>query len=763
MKNFRLKNLLVYLQGVLILELFSVYPNTIFAKGINKNDLKEFNFSSERSKFTKIQKKIDISIGFPLLKNEVLNDIKANGEKLFNLFAFEQNDVAERYFVEIDSDKQYKDKDVFVAEGNAIIYLSDATIKGDLVKYDLKKKILTVVGNVIFKKGQQYFEASKLSYNLKEDTGYIDNIYGLLDSSSFINDFKLEITKNNGKLIEEKNQVSQLKVSKNVSTDLENEFVEDKSINIRSVNLKNSVLSRVRYKSDKLIYNSKTLKAKKIFFTNDIFNEPQVVFVSKNFSASIVDNRLQLLSRNSSVILDKKLRIPYGRQSILEGVEDSFVEFGFGADFKDKDGYYLFRKLYPRKLFKDYSFQLTPYFLVQRALKGSTNSFTAEDSYILSEKVNRDIKFSDYFALDFDVKGKENNWDVESNIQLNSLNTERLGESIRTKLTLAKRINLNKTNTIESYTKSGSALNTDEEIMINLKNDKDLDDFIVFEEKEEPTSMYRDQLESNSMKIYSDKRKKLFTNFLDFKFYNIFREKIKKDFATEEIYFASGFNISNKRKWEINDKITNLSLTYDIGHFKSESKVKGEFNELFRNTFAAQYNKKFPLWKKSNLHKTIDRSYKFTPKIIEQSLYWSFGFQPEVFFYSDSSSQNALIFSTGPILTLGDFKNNFLDYTKVGANYNYVLRGGESPFRFDNIDKDPRINFNFEQQIYGPLLFSFDTTLNLNNGSYTNQNYALDFKRRAYLIGAYYNSSDQTVGIRFNIFNFDYAGMSPKF
>ena len=457
------------------------------------------------------------------------------------------------------------------------------------------------------------------------------------------------------------------------------------------------------------------------------------------------------------------LKIPIGRKSILEGGEESFIEYGFGADFKDKDGYFLFRKMYPRKLFKDYSFQLTPYLLFQRALRGSTNSYTGKDSSIFSEKVNRDITFSDYFALDLDIKGKKNDWDVESNLQLNSLNTERLGESIRTNLTLSKRINLNKTNKSESYIKSDSSLNKDGLTEINFKNDKDLDNFVDIEETEETNSIYGEQIQFNSMKRYSENSKKLVTNFLDFEFYNIFREEIKKDFATEEIYLGSGLNISNKRAWKINDKISNLFLIYDIGYFLSESKDKGEFNELFRNTFIAKYNYKFPLWKKPNLDKAIDKSYKFTPKVIEQSLYWSAGFQPEIYVYSDSSTQSALKFSTGPALTLGSFKKEFLDYTKVSANYKYVLKGGESPFLFDNVDNDPRIKFNFEQQIYGPLLFSFETTLNLNSGSYTNENYILDFKRRAYSLGAYYNSSDESVGIRFNIFNFDYAGISPKF
>ena len=163
-------------------------------------------------------------------------------------------------------------------------------------------------------------------------------------------------------------------------------------------------------------------------------------FLVKNSSAEIVDDKLRLLSRNSWIILDNKLNIPIGRHSLLDG--DSFISLGFGADYKDKDGYYLSRRFYPGKLFKNFSFQYTPYFLIQRALKGSTNSFTAKNSPVFSEKVESDIDFSDYFAVDFNIKGKIQDWNIESNIQLNSLNTERLGDSLRSKLVISKRINL---------------------------------------------------------------------------------------------------------------------------------------------------------------------------------------------------------------------------------------------------------------------------------------------------------------------------------
>ena len=727
MKNLKLKNLLIFFSGIILFEFCFYSPNKLFAKNINKIKLKQTNRNYDQLVSKNENHVFGISSAFDLSKSEVVKDLLINGDKLLNLLAFEQNesDLIKKYFVDINSDIQYREKEVFHAEGNAIIYLSNATLKGDLIKYDLEKKLLTVLGNVIFKKGEQYFEASKLYFDLKQDNGYIENIYGVIDNQTFLNDFILKKDNNYIEPIEQndKNQVSQPRY------------------------LKNSKMGRLRYKADKLTYNSGILKSKKIFLTNDIYNDPQLIFLSENFSAEIVEDNLKLLSRNSWIILDKKLKIPIGRRTLFDG-GDSFTEsWEFGADYKDKDGYFFSRGLYPRKLFKDYSFQLKPYFLIQRAIKGSTNSFTASNSSIFSKKVSSDIKFSDYFALDLDVKGKKNNWDVESKIQLNSLNTERLSESLRTKLVLKKRINLN------SKTK-------DEKDLIF---DEDITNFNSFDESSNSSSSLGEEIKYSTQGNYPEKDKKVYNNFLDFSFYNIFREQIIKDFATEDIYFATGFNLSNKKAWSKDDKKSNLNLVYDVGHFKSKSNSAEDFKDLLRNTFVAEYKYQFPLWKKKSLDKTINNSYNYSPEVIFQSLNWSTGLQSGIFAYSDGSNQSFLKLNTGPVLTLGSLKEKLIDYTKFTANFTYVLKGGESPFSFDNLNKDPRINFNLQQQIYGPLLISFDTILNLNSGTYSNFKYGLDFKRRAYSIGAFYNSSNESLGLRFNIFNFDYSGFNNKF
>ena len=194
----------------------------------------------------------------------------------------------------------------------------------------------------------------------------------------------------------------------------------------------------------------------------------------------------------------------------------------------------------------------------------------------------------------------------------------------------------------------------------DYSNDNKSKDFIAFEDNSD-SLLFKKNVEFKSNDDLDLKQKEgVKSNFLDFQFYNIFREKVEKDFITEEIYLASGFNVANKKSWLINNKESNLSLIFDTGHFKSKSRNHNKFSELFRNTFVAQYNFKFPIWKKSNLDKNIDESYKFTPSVISQSIVWSTGIQPGLFLYSDGSSQSALKLNTGPIFTIGSFKRKFL-------------------------------------------------------------------------------------------------------
>ena len=86
----------------------------------------------------------------------------------------------------------------------------------------------------------------------------------------------------------------------------------------------------------------------------------------------------------------------------------------------------------------------------------------------------------------------------------------------------------------------------------------------------------------------------------------------------------------------------------------------------------------------------------------------------------------------------------------------------------DNSNERTRLKFGLKQQLIGPLLFSYESFLNLdyedsNYGEFSKPKFGLDLKRRAYSIGAFYDSSAQALGIEFNISNFNYDGSSSKF
>lgn len=747
-------NLLIFLQGLIIIDCFPLYLNGLNAsqnslkKTLKTNNLNVVSLSlNDYEKFSKFSYK-------NYQKDAVVTDLKNNIKKFNHLLALQENN--EDLFIDIESDSQYNKDEIFYAEGNAIIYFSDSILKGDLIIYDKENKILKVQGNVDFYKGNQKFKATFLYYDIKNDEGYVDNIYGSLDSKSFGKDFKLKLSNQVKKSLNNvEKDIEDLKYMNTATIGLVNDFEEDRRFNITSLDLNIPEITKWRFKAKKITFNSKQLQSKKIFFTNDPFNKPQFIFQSKNFIVEIIKDKLKLLSKNSWIILDNKVRLPVGRRSIYD--KDPLTKWGVGADYESKDGYYIFRGSDSSNIFGDFDLKLQPYFLIQRYLKGKTDSFREPNSSAFSKKIkDQKTDFLDYFALDANLKGTLNNWFLDSKANFNTLNTKRIDEALRTRITLKKRINL-----LENNENNDKLVSNEKEKVVGVDN---FNSFIVFDNKNKSILNSEEEVSLEKNKEFSDNfEEKIFNNFLDLQIYNVFREKVTKDFGTEEIHFATGFTAANTKSWSIGGKDSNFSLIYDVGHYKAKSRTASEFLDLYRNVFVAEYDYKFPIWKKKDLDKTINAGYRFTPEVYRPSIEWASSIQSGLFVYSDGSSQSGAKFNTGPVINLGMLKKNFLDYTVFRSSISYALKSGDSPYDFDNINKDPRVNFNFSQQIFGPLVFNYETILNLNNGEYSDPNYSLDLKRRAYAIGLVYNSGEESVGIRFNIFNFDYSGLSPKF
>jgi len=682
---------------------YSIEKKTLKFKTLENSHLDEFEVNSMLS-FN--------------LENNLKEDIIKYGNKIIYLLTLEKNSNvnlknARNFDIDIESDIQYEKNGNYYAEGEVIVSFSNFLIKGDKLIYDKINKTININGNVIFLKGNQYFEATKVFYNLKLNEGYIDNIYGIIDAKTLINDFEF-------KDVKKISNVNQFKKADNLRYESDADLVkidnseEQERFQVSEFDFDIFSITKWRYKSDQLILQNDVIKSKKILLTNDPINKPQFIFESKNFTGKIEDKKIKIVSKNNRIILDNKFIFPIGQRTIFEEEEKS--SWNIGSDFKEKDGFYISRNFKNVKINDYFKFKYEPYLLFQRSLKGSTKSFTKHDESILSEKVKDNIDLSDMFALDTELEGNFDSLNLNWQTKLNSFNPQRLSQSFRTKFYLTKSYDLNVKNNI------------------NIK------------------------------KIDKNNEKENFENYIDFKISSAFREKISRGYSGEsEIYFGNSFNIKNRKLWSNNDNFNYLNLIYDLGKFKAEAKEGKSFNNLYRNVFAIQLGNKYPLFKIISEDKNIDSRYRYSPLIIYPGVNWSTNIQSGIFLYSNGESQEAISLSSGPEINLGLFKKDFLDYTFINLRGIYVLKNGDSPFKFDDINKDFTINLELKQQLIGPLVFSYGNSYNVEEGKFNLPKYGLDISRRAYSMGLYYDSLNQIGGFKFNIFNFDYSKFTPKF
>ena len=87
-------------------------------------------------------------------------------QNLFIFFQYFENFLAnlqaDDTSINIISDIQSQGENEFKAEGNVIIDFDGKQLKSDKFIYDKQSEIITLTGNILFKKGYQYFEATKI-------------------------------------------------------------------------------------------------------------------------------------------------------------------------------------------------------------------------------------------------------------------------------------------------------------------------------------------------------------------------------------------------------------------------------------------------------------------------------------------------------------------------------------------------------------------------------------------------------------------------
>ena len=451
--------------------------------------------------------------------------------------------------------------------------------------------------------------------------------------------------------------------------------------------------------TDKITIDGKKWKSKNAIFSNDLLELEQVKLKINSLEVITEEEKLRFNSSLNYLIFEEKVSIPFwlGDRTLTKSSDGEFFNvynrWNIGYDNLDKDGYFIGRKFDPIDISDDFVLDLEPQFLLQRSIKGYTRSFVQKDESITSEKVKRDASFEDYFALKSQIKGPINNWDLAIEKSLNSLDFDKFSHAFRLKTKLSKEINF-----------------------LNSKWDKS--------------------------------------------FYGVYRERFWNGSLGEaEIYSGYGSKLQKENTWVDNGIKKTEFLSLGLANITAEAlNTKNLVTNLKGNLFYA-LDQKIPISIEEPKSKSIDISYKYISEPITKGLSINTRLEASYSFYENGDHQEHLGIGIGPELILGNFKNKTFDYTRISLLPFYKFDSGDSVFKFDQNYEDFTLNISYDQQLYGPIILKSFGILNLTNdsndyGEFIDSKISLNWKKRSYEFGIFYQPHNQAGGISFSLYGF---------
>jgi len=321
----------------------------------------------------------------------------------------------------IQSDKQSEINDTIYAEGDVSVSYKGKLLKADTLIYDKLSKKISAKGNIVLLFGDQFFKVEQLEYSFISKKGYLLDVEGFINTSTFMDDLSSNFS------LPDSNKIKNLLKFKkkevlNTPNKVENWF----------------------FSTDKISIDGQKWESKKALFSNDLLELKQVKLAINSLAVTSEEEKLRFKSSLNYLILEEKVSIPFwlGNRTLTKSGEDFEFEnrWNLGYENLDKDGYFIGRKFNSIDISDDFVLDLEPQFLIQRSLKGYTKSFVKKDESITSERVKRNTSFEDYFALKSQIKGTINNWNLEIDKNLNSLDFDKFSDAFRFKTELSKEI-----------------------------------------------------------------------------------------------------------------------------------------------------------------------------------------------------------------------------------------------------------------------------------------------------------------------------------
>ncbi len=601
-------------------------------------------------------------------KNSLVNLLKKNFDSFFVAKAEKQQELI------IQSDKQSEINNVIYAEGNVSVSFKGKLLRADNLIYDKSNKKINARGNIVLILGDQLFKVSQLEYSFLSEKGFLLDVKGSINTNNLIDDLSSNFS------LLDSNKIENLL-----------EFKKKEVLNTPGK------IENWLFFTDKISIDGQKWESKKAVFSNDLLESKQVKLAINSLTVISEAEKLRFKSSINYLIFEEKVVIPFWLGDRTLTKSDEFLDFAnrwnFGYENLDKDGYFISRKFNSLDITDDFVLDLEPQFLIQRSLKGYTNSFVKKNESITSDRVKRNTSFADYFALKSQIKGPIKNWDLEIDKNLNSLDFDKLQDAFRFKTELSKEIDL-------------------------------------------------------------------FNSKWENSFYGIYRERVWNGSLGEaEIYSGYGSKLQKQNTWIVDGIKKSEFLTFGLANITAEALNTKKLLTNLKGSLFYSLDQKFPISFEGPKKKSIDISYKYIPKPITKGLSINTRVEALYSFYENGNHQEYLGLGIGPELIFGNFQNKTFDYTRISLLPFYKFSNGESVFKFDQNNEDLTLEISFDQQLYGPILLKSFGILNLTNdsndyGEFIDSKISLNWKKRSYEFGIFYQPHNQAGGIAFSLYGF---------
>jgi hypothetical protein len=474
-------------------------------------------------------------------------------------------------------------------------------------------------------------------------------------------------------------------------------------------------VNRLRFQASNLKIRGNRWTAREVAFTNDPLTPAQSWTIGYEVEALLEDEGItRIQARRTRILLSNRVALPGINQAVIG---DEALQLTLDTDKRDRDGIYLGYNLPTLRIGEGGKLNIQPQFMLQRAIQGRTDSYTAPGKSLAGPAVNQPLQGADLFGLTAVLNLPIDRFRLQADTSLSTLSPDNLAAGTRSSVRLRTPLGL------AGHSQSEGQL----------------------------FGTYRDRVYNGSLGlqtvVYS------YGGQLDGNL------RFNPDPADGR---------DDPRRTPYVGPI-DLDWRAMAGNYQANLFERNRLDTQWRGRLSGGLTSSLRLWEAS-LEPDEDElsTLRYAAEPVRPGLALNFGLASSLARYGEGERQNTLTLFGGPAITLGRFRQPWFDYSQVALLVGGTLLDGGSPFGFDRAVDLRTLSFRAAQQLYGPLVLEAGATWNIDSNSrfYGDVSYSyveLKLQQRSYELGVFYSPYDGIGGIRIRLNDFSFSGSGTPF